>query len=676
MDEQNNDFFAQLGLDSDPFPAEIDSSFYFENPDLLQRLDMIQHLIGFSNQMIFITGQQGVGKTSMLHRLEYYAPENWRICRIQANPMLNTPTLLRLLTDGFELEISADAGDMFQVYTEALQAYVQTLERAMLNPVVLIDNAHELPVDAFTMLFGFMQQEGSHSGMKMALFCEPQINVMLESPQLKSLSQNLTHQLEIPSFDEKQTRGYLEQRLMHAGLSKDFPFLSEVVHKIHRESGGIAGKIHILAQQALLDGSTQNEPPPLPVVDEIMDLEDDATPSAMSASKRAIEKVVPIGRKFQSWQIGVVAVVFVLLAAVLWLTSQFGDTTESMIAEEFPRDLKPEQEDNNIEEPEALNPSLFVETSSSEEVTTIEPETGTEKGQDLGAKETDFVRGETSLEELTQREVVEEIEVIVSPDVRKEEASKAEKNKTHAHEPGLKEEIVEPYRQFVEVLEVPDKKPEQPSETAHQQSEITVQIDENGKPQVVGIELSAAESLKIVEKLIENQVRKPTTRLPDVTTETAIINQKETPKEQALTAVIQPEPAIQEQAITKIPKKDVVATSTAIVEQQVEPLSTPFIGIKDGAWLRAQDDNLFVLQLLGTYDQLAMRKIINENQLGNVAWFTTLLNDEPWYVVVKGPFIDSSSATASAVSLPAEIRRRKPWPRTIASVKKAMDLIQ
>ena len=47
MNQQNNDFLARLGLETDPFPAETDSSMYYENPDLMQRLDMIQHLIGF-----------------------------------------------------------------------------------------------------------------------------------------------------------------------------------------------------------------------------------------------------------------------------------------------------------------------------------------------------------------------------------------------------------------------------------------------------------------------------------------------------------------------------------------------------------------------------------------------------------------------------------------------------
>lgn len=100
----------------------------------MQRLDMIQHLIGFSNQMIFVTGIHGIGKSAMLDRLEYYAPDHWRVCRIEGHPMLNTPTLLRQLTSGFDLEISAGADDLFQVYSDALQDHITNLERAMLPP--------------------------------------------------------------------------------------------------------------------------------------------------------------------------------------------------------------------------------------------------------------------------------------------------------------------------------------------------------------------------------------------------------------------------------------------------------------------------------------------------------------------------------------------------------------
>ncbi len=97
-------------------------------------------------------------------------------------------------------------------------------------------------------------------------------------------------------------------------------------------------------------------------------------------------------------------------------------------------------------------------------------------------------------------------------------------------------------------------------------------------------------------------------------------------------------------------------------------------GLKGESWLRSQKDSHILLQLLGTHDQVALKKILNENPMDDdVAWFTTDLNGEPWYVVVKGPYKDRSSARASISSLPTNLKKRKPWPRSVADVKRAMD---
>ncbi|GEM_PF-4188610 len=608
-DQQTNDFLARLGLKFDPFPAEPDS-FYYENPDLMQRLDMIQHLIGFSNQMIFIIGENGIGKTSMLERLEYYAPDHWRICRIQANPLLNTPVLLRQLTSGFELEINADADDLFQVYSEALQDHIETLERAMLTPVVLIDDAHELPVDAFTLLFGFMQQEGGHSRMKMALFCEPEINTMLDSPQLKTLSQNLTHQLEIPSFNEQQTGEYLEQRLQHAGLSGDFPFTADTVHKIYKQSGGIAGKIHTLAQQALLNEDAHvSEAVSFPVVDEVLDFEEPVEEEFPAAATYYDKKAAPVGRRFQSWQIGAVAAVLALLAGILWLTSQLGGEPESSIAEEIPLDITPAAE--KTEKPEATprdsalfdEPTLPEQTAATENTAMVDEASENEEG--------------STAEPASKDESIADSSSPASTTPQPEE-----------------KQTPDPLDEFVQTLEKENKHSPEPSVTPGEK-EVVVMIDDNGNPQLV-------------------ETKKPG-NTPSKKTE----NQE----------------PVKKTAVETVKTQSVDKAATSVETRQTsfeEKLSIP--GVRDGNWLRNQEDKKVVLQLLGTHDEEALKKILRENELGDdIAWFETTHENEPWYVIVKGPFPDRSTATASIASLPRDIKKRKPWPRTIASVKQAMD---
>jgi len=438
----------------------------------------------------------------------------------------------------------------------------------------------------------------------MALFCEPQITTMLDSPHLKSLSQNLTHQLEIPAFDEQQTGEYIGECLNHAGLTGDFPFPPGTVQKIYRNSQGIAGKIQTLAQQALLDENSQfdqnkglemdNDIDALPVVDEVLDFNEEGEEvfPATATKQEKTGKALPIGRKFHSWQIGAVAAVLALLAGVLWLTSQFSDDTEPSIAEEIPLDITAEPAVPSTQQPIVQDPALFEEPT---------PPTGmTDAGS---ASENPAAVDQASQE--------------VKP---------------------AAETSADPLEELVQSIEKNQHDLPGSNDAKHQLNDVTVQADKNGKTDTIK-----------VDKTMTVQ-----TEIPATVTE---------PTQESTVAVV-------EQAIeTSVPH---VQVNSRPAKPTIRHVSIP--GIKDGSWLRTQKDSHILLQLMGTHDQQAFKKVLKEESLGNdIAWFTTVHDGKPWYVVVKGPFKDRAAATATISSLPADLKKRKPWPRTVASVKKAMD---
>lgn len=605
MSANTNDYLARLGLNKDPFSAEADADFYYENPELMQRLDMIQHLIGFSNQMIFVSGPHGIGKTAMLDRLEYYAPDHWRICRIEANPMLSTPTLLMQLASGFGIEVHADSDEMFEAYSTALEEHISQLERAMHTPVVLIDNAHELPIDAFILLFGFMQHD-SKAHLKMALFCEPQIKTMLDSPQLRALSDNITHHLDIPELNESRTREYLEKRLHYAGLEDEFPFTPDSVRRIHRDSEGIPAKINHLAEQALLDEESQN----FPVVDEVLMLaEKNQNFDEDYQDLLEDNKLPPIGRRFQSWQIGAVALVMLLLAAVLWVTSKINDQAPPMIAEDVPLDLNPTATE------EALTEMAAEEHS----------ETASEDTSDIPISET------TDLEALLANEDTLSQE---SPEGFVNEGLPLEQTANAADDPmdALVQELEEAHQ----------ASPSQSNTAADPKTEINVEIDEQGNAQVFEVKPVEAPQSALEQVSVSEPMAEPA---PPVATTTPV-----------------PMP-VQPEATTNKP--------TAAPEPATENTGgVAFSQVKGASWITQQSDDGFFLQLLGTHDMGALRKFFSENTMPrNTAWFTTQHDGKPWHVVVQGPFANRGAAVASISSLPEESRKRKPWPRSVASIK-------
>ena len=106
-----------------------------------------------------------------------------------------------------------------------------------------------------------------------------------------------------------------------------------------------------------------------------------------------------------------------------------------------------------------------------------------------------------------------------------------------------------------------------------------------------------------------------------------------------------------------------------------EALSPQFAGLKDGAWLRAQDPHKYVLQVIGAQDIHTLEKYLQaapelRRQLIVIA---TRNAGKPWYVFLYGLYPDHDSAAAAIPRLPAAARKSRPWPRAVAEIRSNLD---
>ena len=144
-------------------------------------------------------------------------------------------------------------------------------------------------------------------------------------------------------------------------------------------------------------------------------------------------------------------------------------------------------------------------------------------------------------------------------------------------------------------------------------------------------------------------------------------------------------------AITEIPvatdllitgiEKDNTET-TAAVEQEVVPLAeqTPEPQqpdeISDNGqqtidWLLQQDENKYVLQLIGAYEQPTIDAYVSSvpELASAMISFTTTNDGKPWFVVVFGLYENRQQAVKAIDDLPQKARATSPWPRPVKSIK-------
>ncbi len=256
-------YLQQYQLAREPFAVDADSNqddFFLLDAERAQRLNMLYHMCQNSELLLVVSGVEGSGKTSLLNKFLEMRTDNWRQCVINATTTTNPDQLLIEIGEGFGLpQDSVNFGSGL----EMLQKRLTEMKRSELMPILIIDDAHQLPTASLTILLKLSElADADERLLRIVLFGEPSINEMFNAPELKEVKHRITHTLTMPSLDEKQTLEYIKYRFSVAGLQGDIPFSNTQLKQIYRQSNGIPGLVNQLAQAILLGSIIKNDSGP------------------------------------------------------------------------------------------------------------------------------------------------------------------------------------------------------------------------------------------------------------------------------------------------------------------------------------------------------------------------------------------------------------------------------
>ena len=99
-------------------------------------------------------------------------------------------------------------------------------------------------------------------------------------------------------------------------------------------------------------------------------------------------------------------------------------------------------------------------------------------------------------------------------------------------------------------------------------------------------------------------------------------------------------------------------------------------GIKREDWLMQQNANNYTLQLVSVLDETDMLRFIRQYQLeAKIAYVNVIIKGQNRYNAVYGSFSSYEEAQQAVNTLPAEIRKNKPWARTFGALQKLIKQI-
>ncbi|WNM64071.1 AAA family ATPase [Candidatus Nitrospira neomarina] len=243
-------YFNFFGLRTKPFNTTPDPDFLYLSPGHKQALGSLIYGIKEKKGFIAVTGQVGLGKTTILRSFLNQNPQANQETVYLLNPNLSFTNLLKTLLR--ELGHTPIEGDDAEVL-EQLHFVLIDKYREGRTVVLLIDEAQNMPVDTLEHLRMLSNLETPKDKLiQIVLLGQPELDALLDRYELRQLRQRIAVRAIIQPLSKPESFEYIRHRLDKAGGEGKKIFTKSATALIVQEAKGIPRRLNILCDNALV----------------------------------------------------------------------------------------------------------------------------------------------------------------------------------------------------------------------------------------------------------------------------------------------------------------------------------------------------------------------------------------------------------------------------------------
>jgi general secretion pathway protein A len=247
-------YLDYFGLKRLPFSIAPDPDLLYLSPAHIEALAHLNYSLTGHGGLICLTGEVGMGKTTLCRAFIEQAPEQVDIAYI-FNPMLSAPELLQAICNELEIPCYTPKGRRELSNKQLISLLYKSLIERYSNGrkvICIIDEAQSMPAPLLEQIRLLTNLETSRDKLlTLILVGQPELQDTLAQHGMRQLDQRITARFHIPAMTKQQLGPYLQHRLVQAGCEQSLFDRSAIV-AIWQGSQGIPRLINSIADRALL----------------------------------------------------------------------------------------------------------------------------------------------------------------------------------------------------------------------------------------------------------------------------------------------------------------------------------------------------------------------------------------------------------------------------------------
>jgi len=243
-------------LECKPFEKMPSDDFFWSGEKVQNLLNGLREDILLNQGFLVITGQAGVGKTTLARSL-ITGLKNQVKGYLMSEPCLDPIDFYNIIAMGYGIERTFTSKVQFLLY---FGQFLHTTESEGRKTLLVIDNCQQLSqniLEELRLLVSIRKNDGSSLINILLIGRQPFLDI-LRQPKNLIIEKQIKTRLVLAPLDVQDTQEYILHRLKSAGARTSI-FTDKACAEISTITGGIPTKINSLCDQSLIVGAGLNK---------------------------------------------------------------------------------------------------------------------------------------------------------------------------------------------------------------------------------------------------------------------------------------------------------------------------------------------------------------------------------------------------------------------------------